>query len=147
MRQIFTLLLFGVMALTLGACHCKTCSVGGPGDCCLPCPPKLKPLTPPKPKKECKLPVWPDRPVMCVTTQICRKCCHYECHTTDEGYPFKIEVCEITYKSLYTDGSSKIWTEVSRNPVTKSASKKNGWKTKQPIRHSIVCDRCDDCNE
>ncbi|MDF1816544.1 MAG: hypothetical protein P1V20_30360, partial [Verrucomicrobiales bacterium] len=81
--------------------------------------------------------------VKCVTTQICRKCCHYEKCCTKEGYPYKIEVCEITYKSLYTDGSSKIWTEVSRNPVTKSpyGSKSKG---KSPGKHSLVCDRCDD---
>lgn len=147
MRQLFTLMLLGVVALTFSACHCKTCHVGGPGDCCVPCPEKPKPLKRPRPKARCELPKWPERPVKCVTTQVCRKCCHCENHTTAEGYKYQIEVCEITYKSLYTDGSTKIWTEVSRNPVTKSASpKKSGrtWRSRQPLRHSIVGDRCDD---
>lgn len=147
MRHFFTLMVFGLMAFLLGACHCKTCHVGGPGDCCVPCPTPLKPLTPPRPKARCELPRWPDRPVKCVTTQICRKCCHCETACTSEGYQYQIEVCEITYKTLYTDGSSKIWTEVSRNPMMKSPSSNNkwntNWKSRPPLRHSIVGDRRD----
>jgi hypothetical protein len=146
MRQFFILVVFGLMVLALNACHCKTCHVGGPGDCCTPCPCPLKPLTPPLPKSRCELPRWPDRPVKCVTTQVCRKCCHCEPATTCEGYQYHIEVCEITYKSLYTDGSSKIWTEVSRNPVVKSPTNEKWnthWKHRQPLRHSIVGDRRD----
>lgn len=142
MRQILALLFLGALALTLGACTCKTCYVGSPGDCCKPCPVPLKRLTPPQPKKNCYPPIWPDRPVKCVTTQICRKCCHCECHKTEDGVPYQIEVCEITYKSLYTDGSSKIWTEVSRNPVVKGPNAEN-WKTRQPRRFSLVGNRCD----
>ena len=147
MKHIFTFLFLIAMAFSFSACHCKTCSVSLPGGCCEPCPKPPKPLKRPRPKPECHLPVWPDRPVKCVTTQICRKCCHIEKDCTKDGYPFEIEVCEVTYKSLYTDGSTRVWTEVTRNPVTKTP-KRNGPNYRNlnhrsgPFKGSIVCNRC-----
>lgn len=135
------------------ALDCKTCVITGPSNYCKPCPKPPKPLKRPKEKATCEIPKWPKRPVKCVTTQIVRKCCHLECAKTCEGLPFKIEVCEITYKSLYTDGSSKVWTEVSRNPVIKSASDvgrspraNRTWRSKSPTKWSLVGDRCDNTN-
>ena len=152
MKHIFGLLILLSLAFSLGACHCKTCFVGGPGGCCEPCPKPPKPLKRPRPRPRCELPRFPERPVRCVTTQICRKCCHCETACTAEGYRYEIEVCEVTYKSLYTDGSSKVWTEVTRNPVTKSPSQQSGrpfrnltWRSKSPRRGTVVGDRCDDC--
>lgn len=151
MKQPFTFLFLAFVALTLGACHCKTCYVGGPGDICKPCPTAPKPLKPPRVKKRCELPKFPQLPVKPVTTKVARKCCKIECHCTDEGFPYKVEVCEITYKSLYTDGSSKVWTEVTRNPIVYSPTtlgKKGNrsWKSKGPTKGSIVGDRTDHVN-
>ena len=148
MQRIFNFTLLAFVALTLGACHCKTCYVGGPGDICKPCPKPPKALKPPRPKKTCEIPRWPERPVKAVTTKVARKCCKIECHCTPEGFPYKVEVCEITYKSLYTDGSSKVWTEVTRNPIVSSPTSlgrkgNRTWRSKGPIKGSIVGDRTD----
>lgn len=151
MKQLLTTTLFVMTSLMLGACHCKMCAVGLPGDACTPCPKPPKPLKCPPKKPRCELPCWPERPVKCVTTKIIRKCCHFEEACTDQGYKYKIEVCEITYQGLYSDGSSKIWTEVSRNPVKNGPTRVNSFKnktegklnSKPPIRGSLVGDRCE----
>ena len=157
MKHFLTLLLLISVSLVLGACSCKTCHVGSPGGCCEPCAAKPKALKRPRDKVHSQLPRWPERPVRCVTTTVCRKCCHCETACTKDGYSYEIEVCEITYKSLYTDGSSKIWTEVSRNPVSKSPSNHGNvlgsgskfqnrtWRSKGPRPGSIVAGRCDRC--
>lgn len=156
MKHFLTLLLLFSVTLLLGACSCKTCHVGLPGNACEPCAPKPKGLKRPTEKKICPLPRWPDRPVRCVTTTVARKCCHCETVSTKDGHCYEVEVCEITYKSLYTDGSSKIWTEVSRRPVSKSPSnldnnigpghyKNRTWRSKGPLKGSVVAGRCDRC--
>ena len=99
-----------------------------PGLACTPCPKKPKSLPAPKVRKECHPIKWPQRPVKFVTTQVIRKCCEVEDHVSPDGICYQLEVCEITYKGIYTDGSSTIWTEVSRNPITTGSKTNNSKK-------------------
>lgn len=141
MKQVLTSLFLGAFALIMSSCsciNCNSCYPGLPGGACEPCPKPPKPLKPPKVKRTCHLPRWPDRPKTCVATQIIRKCCDYETVCTPKGQTSKIEVCEITYRTLYTDGSTKIWTEVSRNPVKPGAM----LGSNHPPKHAFVKSRC-----
>ena len=147
MKHLITLLLLGATAVFFCACHCKPCSVSLPGGGCAPCPKPPKPLTPPRCKPECHFPVWCPRPAKCITTQVARKCCHREKACTKDGYEYEIEVCEITYKSLYSDGSTRVWTEIRREPVKNGPNRigpnyRNYNHRSSPLPGSIVFNRC-----
>ncbi len=147
MKGIASILVLCAMALIFSSCACMRCNVSLPGGCCEPCPKPPKKLCPPRPEKQCNLPIWPDRPVRCVVTQVCRKCCRIEKCCTPEGYEYEVEICEITYKSLYTDGSTRVWTEVRKDPIQKGPKRigrnsQNPNHYSQPLKGSLVGNRC-----